>query len=354
MSITSIIEKYDQTQHIDTKDVIEILRCSPADEPSLYIEADKIRAQHMGNEIYLRGIVEFSNYCRKNCYYCGIQRTNSSVHRYRMTPEEIVAACKKIEAAGQTTVVLQSGEDPYYSTELFGAILAEIKKHTSLAITVSVGERDEATYAYWKEKGMDRYLLRFETSDEKLFKYCHPDDTLSVRLSCIHTLQKLGVQTGSGFLIGLPGETYEQLAADILFCTHLDLDMIGIGPFIPHGETPFGSTQNPFPKEVYFKTVALLRLLNKDAHIPSTTAFDAIDPQGRNLLLERGCNVFMPNATPKQYRKDYLLYPGKPCVDESADDCSSCVKLRVLGLGRTIGTGPGHSVKKSKIAEDTK
>lgn len=343
MGISAILEKISKSEPLVLQDVIHLLKTS--DTTTLYAAADKIRKRYMGDAIYLRGIIEFSNHCKKNCYYCGIQRTNTDVTRYRIPDEEIIETCKHIEKRGQTTVVLQSGEDAFYTKEKLGTLIAAIRKETNLAITISVGERDEETYRYWKEMGMDRYLLRFETSDKELFAQCHPDDNLKIRLACLTTLQRIGVQTGSGILIGLPNETYEQLANDILFCTNLTLDMIGVGPFIPHERTPFANTHNPFDKEVYFKVIAILRLLNPDAHIPSTTAFDAIDPNGRNLLLQRGANVFMPNATPKKYRKDYLLYPGKPCVDESADDCSQCVAARILSIGRKIGEGPGHSIK---------
>ena len=289
--------------------------------------------------------MEFSNFCVKNCYYCGIYSSNKKVKRYRIPDEEILDVCRDMEKSGQTTVVLQSGEDPFYTKERMGELIEAIKSETSLAVTLSVGERDRETYGYWKDKGMDRYLLRFETSNETLFKACHPDADLARRLTCLKDLKELGVQTGSGFLIGLPDETIRQLARDILFCSELELDMIGVGPFIPHGDTRFNSLPNAFGKDVFFKTVAILRLLNKKAHIPATTAFDAIDPEGRNLLLSRGCNVFMPNSTPKKYREHYLLYPGKPCVDESAEDCSACVLGRISALGRKIGKGPGHSIR---------
>lgn len=309
----------------------------------LYEQADAVRARYMGNAVYLRGIVEFSNYCRKNCAYCGIRAGNRTVTRYRLDQQEIIDTCKRIEKAGQTTVVLQSGEDVFFTANILADLIKRIKQETRLAITLSVGERDEATYALWKAAGMDRFLLRFETSDRKLFSELHPDDDFDERIACLRTLQKLGVQTGSGFLIGLPYETLEQLAEDILFCTQLNLDMIGCGPFIVHPKTPLKNFKNPFDPEVFFKTIAILRLLNPKAHIPATTAFDAIDPNGRNRLLTAGANVFMPNATPSQYRKHYLLYPNKPCVDETPGDCAACVIMRIQALGREIGKGPGHS-----------
>jgi biotin synthase len=348
MSIELIIEKTLRDQKLTVPEVCTLLRAPKKETDTIFTAANKCRAQYMGNDIFLRGIIEFSNYCLKSCNYCGIQRVNKNVPRYRIPDDEILKTCHSMKKAGQTTVVLQSGEDYYYTKERLGSLLERIKNETDLAITLSVGERDKETYAYWKEKGMDRYLLRFETSNRELFKVSHPDDDFDARLACLHSLQELNVQTGSGFLIGLPDETYEDLARDILFCTHQHFDMIGVGPFIPHKETLFGASKNPFPIDVYFKVVSILRLLNKDAHIPSTTAFDAIDPNGRNLLLERGANVFMPNATPQKYRKDYQLYPGKPCVDESGEECAECVTLRVKALGRSIGTGPGHSIRKKK------
>ena len=319
------------------------LQCSETEEAVLYELADQKRKESVGDAIYLRGIIEFSNYCTEDCFYCGIRASNEHPHRYRISTEEIIAVCKTMEPSGQSTVVLQSGEDPYYSKEVMGEILAKIKQETTLAITVSAGERDKDTYTYWKEKGMDRYLLRFETSDPKLYADCHPEGSLEKRLHCLSTLQEIGVQAGSGFLIGLPGETYEKLASDLLFCTGYTLDMIGVGPYIAHPDTPFKDKPNPFPQAVFFKVIALLRLLNPRAHIPATTAFDAIHPNGRNLCLLRGANVFMPNATPQKYRADYQLYPGKPCIDESGDDCARCVVNRLKRLGREIGTGPGHS-----------
>ncbi|MFC1595850.1 [FeFe] hydrogenase H-cluster radical SAM maturase HydE [Candidatus Margulisiibacteriota bacterium] len=330
----------------DIEEVLRMLSCEGAELKDLYYKADRVRQDNCGDEIFLRGIIEFSNYCRKDCSYCGIRKSNQALHRYRIPEAEIVTACQQIAQREHGTVVLQSGEDLYYTKERLGSLIRQIKQESGLAITVSAGERDLDTYAYWQEQGMDRYLLRFETSNQKLFTNCHPDDDFNQRITCLKNLQQLGVQTGSGFLIGLPGETLQELAMDILFCTGLKLAMIGVGPFIPNPGTPLGELTNPFEKEVYFKTVAILRLLNPQAHIPSTTAFDAIQPNGRNLLLQRGANVFMPNATPQQYRKDYLLYPGKPCTDESSEDCAACVMLRIKKLGRQIGKGPGHSLLK--------
>jgi len=329
-------------------EVLTLLEAETEDLSALYKKADMVRKENMGDNVYLRGIIEISNYCKKSCNYCGIRSKIKDINRYRMPTAEILQACKDLEKNGMTTVVIQAGEDDKLSKEYIGGLLQQIKKETKLAITLSLGEQNEETLLHWKKLGMDRYLIRYESSDPLLFKKAHPDDDLTIRLECIKTMQKLGIQTGSGFLIGIPGQTLEGLAKEIIFCTKLDLDMIGIGPFIPHPDTPFGNIANPFEKEIFFKVIAILRLLNPKAHIPSTTAFDAIQPNGRNLLLQRGANVFMPNATPQKYRKMYQLYPNKPCVDESGDDCAKCVQGRIISIGRKIGTDQGHSIKEKK------
>ena len=246
--------------------------------------------------------------------------------------------------------MLQSGEaDSPAENRRLGEVIARIKRETSLAVTISAGNRSREVYAHWRDCGMDRYLLRFETSDPALFARLHPDCTLAERVGCLNALRDLGVQVGSGFMIGVPGETLDLLADNILFCRDLDLDMIGIGPFIAHPDTPLAGQQNAYgaDREMFFVAVATLRIVNPDAHIPATTAFDAIWPhEGRDLALQRGANVFMPNVTPARFRKDYLLYPDKPCVDEADDQCSGCAAARIWSIGRQIGRGPGHSIKR--------
>jgi len=315
----------------------------------LYSTADRIRKHYMGDEVYIRGIVEFSNICSNNCLYCGIRASNSKVKRYKMEMDEILSIAKKMEKSHQTTIVLQSGEVKGRYDEEIGELVKRIKKETSLVVTLSAGNRPYETYKYWKECGMDRYFLRFETSDRALFSRLHPDSSFDERIECLMNLKSLGVQTGSGFMIGLPGETIETLAENILLCRELDLDMIGIGPFIPHPDTPLGNEKNAYEddKEMFFKAVAVLRIFNPDSHIPATTAFDAGFPgKGRNLVLQRGANIFMPNNTPKKYREEYLLYPGKPGVDETPEESLDSAIKRILSIKRTVGSGPGHSIKK--------
>jgi biotin synthase len=316
----------------------------------LYARADAVRQRHMGDDIFLRGIVEFSNVCANDCIYCGIRASNKGVRRYRIEDDEILAVAHRMQGWQQTTIVLQSGEVAADKEDArIEALIARIKAETSLAVTVSAGNRRREVYARWRAAGMDRYLLRFETSDPALFSWLHPDCSLEERLGCLRDLRSLGVQVGSGFMIGVPGETLDILADNILLCRTLDLDMIGIGPFIAHPDTPLGGKPNAYASDtsMLFAAVSALRIVNPRAHIPATTAFDAIFPDktGRDLVLQRGANVFMPNATPGRFRKNYMLYPDKPCVDEDDTQCSGCAAARVWSIGRMIGQGPGHSIK---------
>jgi biotin synthase len=332
----------------DLDGALRLLRTPPAGRDALYVAADQLRAARMGAEVHIRGIIEYSNHCANDCLYCGIRRANAKVRRYRLDDNEILALARRMPAWRQGTVVLQAGEtaSPEHDRWL-GGIVRRIKSETTLAVTLSVGNRPRNTYAYWRDCGMDRYLLRFECSDPALFALLHPACTLEERLTCLRDLRALGVQVGSGFMIGLPGENDETLAANILLCRELDLDMIGIGPYIPHPDTPLAGQTNRFAADpdMFFVALAALRLFNPRAHIPATTAFDAIFPgSGRDLALRRGANVFMPNNSPGRVRRDYLLYPGKPCVDEESGQCAACVLARLNAIGRRVASGPGHAM----------
>lgn len=332
-------------------DLLPLLHAVGDELAALYARADAVRREHCGDAVPIRTIIEFSNVCANDCLYCGLRTSNPVPTRYRMTPDEIVASAKLVAASGTAgTIVLQSGETPGTGDDEIVGILRRIQAEVpGLAITLSVGNRPRETYARWKTAGMDRYLLRFETSNPDLFARLHPDCTLAERLQCLRDLKSLGVQTGGGFMIGLPGETVEILADNILLCREFDFDMIGIGPYIPNPETPLGNQPNVYADDpdMFFRALAVLRLVNPDAHIPATTAFDALFPHGRDLGLQRGANVFMPNATPGRFRKDYQLYPGKPCIDEDATDCAQCVQARLRALGRPVAQGPGHSLKQN-------
>jgi biotin synthase len=343
--VGNIIQRLQRGGQASEAEIEALLRCGGDDLAALYAAADRVRQEQMGDEVFLRGIIEFSNYCRRSCAYCGIRGPNRTVTRYRMTAEEIVVTAVQAEKLGNTTVVLQSGEDPWFTRERLCALLRAIKGACGVAITLSIGERPLEELIEFKRAGCDRYLLRFETSDRALFGAMHPDDDYDERIQCLRDLRTAGIQVGSGFMIGLPGGTLRTIARDVLFATGLDLDMIGCGPYLSHPETPLAGKPLLEDTDVYFKTIAILRLLNPKAHIPATTAFDALMEGGRDTVLTRGANVFMPNVTPRKYRVLYQLYPNKPCVDEDSGQCARCVVGRVARLGRRIGQGRGDSRK---------
>ena len=311
---------------------------------SLFQEADRVRKAYMGDEVHIRGIIEFSNHCRKDCLYCGLRKSNDQLVRYRMSLEEIYQAAQETSRLDFRTVVLQSGEDPAYSMEDLCTLVKRMKEELNLAVTLCIGERTFEEYKRLKDAGADRYLLKFETSNPALFKRLKPDSTYAERLRCLEWLRELGYQVGSGNIVGLPGQTSESLAEDILLFNALDLDMIGIGPFIPHPNTPLTGTA-PGGLEGTLKVVALTRLVTRNTHLPATTAVGTIDPAGRQKALQCGANVIMPNATPTKYRQHYQIYPNKICLDESPRNCRFCIEGIVHSLGREIGFGFGHALK---------
>ncbi len=325
--------------------ILALLRAQAAERDALYAAADGLRGEIFGQAVHLRGIIEFSNQCSNDCGYCGIRRSNRDLPRYRMATEEIVAQAANAKTWGCSTVVLQSGEDPWFTGDRLADLVQRVRATGIGAVTLSVGVRSLAELRQLKAAGCDRYLLRFETSNRALFRRIHPDESFARRVQCLHDLRAAGIQVGSGFMIGLPGTPLLTLARDILFATSLDLDMIGCGPFMAHPGTPLGGTPLLADREIYFKTIAVLRLLNPRAHIPATTAFDALTPDGRNRVLQVGGNVFMPNVTPAKYRRLYQLYPNKPCVDEEGNACALCAHRRLKGLGRMVAIGPGHSLR---------
>ncbi|HOQ04795.1 MAG TPA: [FeFe] hydrogenase H-cluster radical SAM maturase HydE [Anaerohalosphaeraceae bacterium] len=339
-----------------TKSEIEfwLRQTDPAELEKLWQAADRVRREHVGDAVHLRGLLEISNYCRRSCAYCGLSRHNRSLARYRMTAEEILDAARQIAAFGYGTVVLQAGEDDGIEAAWLADIIRTIKQTTPLAVTLSLGERSLDELRLWRQAGADRYLLRFETSDPELFRLIHPPvggQTLS-RIDILRQLRSLGYEVGSGVMVGIPGQTYRSLAEDIDLFRQLDLDMIGVGPYIPHPHTPLGkgrirpsvspAEQVPNTEEMTYKVIALTRLVCPEANIPSTTALATINREsGRELGLQRGANIVMPNCTPPHYRQLYEIYPGKACISETAQACQSCLAQRIRSIGRTIGTGPG-------------
>jgi biotin synthase len=319
----------------------------------LWRQADAIRRQFVGDSVHLRGLIEISNHCVRGCRYCGLNAANDSLVRYRMTADEILTCAHRAVEFGYGTVVLQAGEDPGIETDWLADIVRRIKQLTPLAVTLSLGERPVEDLICWRKSGADRYLLRFETSDVQLYGMIHPSSPgRPDRMELLEELRRLGYEVGSGVMVGIPGQRLHSLAEDIALFGRLDLDMIGIGPFIPNPHTPLGSgelappidpaEQVPNTDLMTCKAVALTRLVCPQSNIPSTTALATINPDsGRELGLTRGANIVMPNLTPLQYRTLYEIYPGKACINETADACNACLRTRIESVGRTVGSGPG-------------
>jgi biotin synthase len=318
----------------------------------LFAAADRVRRERVGDEVHLRALVEFSNHCWRNCAYCGLRRDHRELSRYRMSPDEIVETAQTAAELGYGTLVLQSGEDLYYTADVLGEIVRTIKGRHEVAITLSVGERSEAEYRRLKRAGADRFLLRIETSSPELYRELHPDLDWQARRECLRALRRLGYQVGSGVMLGLPGQSLEMLGDDLLFLQSLDLDMIGVGPFLPHPATPLAGEEGGM-LEVSLRFVACLRLLCPEALIPATTALGALHPEGRQRALQVGANVLMPNCTPTEYREQYQLYPGKICTGEAAAECRRCVEAMIAGLGRRVAQGPGHSLRSQRVGAST-
>jgi biotin synthase len=314
---------------------------------NLYREADEVRKKYVGDAIHLRGLIEFSNYCKRDCQYCGLRHSNKKAVRFRMPLPEILDTAILSRNLGIRTVVLQSGEDSAYSIEDLCLLVRNIK-NLDLAITVSIGERSYEDYKRLRDAGADRSLIRFETSDPALFARLKPDSEYAQRFQCLEWLKELGYQVGSGIMVGLPGQSMSSIADDILKFKELDLDMIGIGPFIAHPDTPLrGCVGGTI--DLLLHTTALTRIVTMNTHMPATTATGTIDATGRQKALQCGANVIMPNMTPAAYREHYLIYPGKICISEAPGKCSFCVERMAGELGRTIGLDAGHSLKVHSI-----
>lgn len=333
-----IIEKAKSTHNLTKEAIVELLK---NDNETLFKAADEVRKEFVGDEVHLRALLEFSNICRCNCYYCGLRGENKLAERYRLTKEEIIDLARKAVLYGYRTIVMQSGEDLFFTADYLAEILREIKKLTPTpAITLSIGERTYEEYKILKEAGADRFLLRIETTDRELYKKLHPNMDFDNRVRCLKDLKKLGYEVGTGSLIGLPDQTLESIADDILFFKEIGADMIGVGPFIPHKETPLKDAKGG-TFELARKVMAIIRLLMPDINIPATTAMETLNPNGRLIALQSGANVVMPNATEGDYRRKYEIYPGKICVNDSPAQCRGCITSKIEAIGRTISKEQG-------------
>ncbi|MCI5699188.1 MAG: [FeFe] hydrogenase H-cluster radical SAM maturase HydE [Lachnospiraceae bacterium] len=300
----------------------------------LFRTARNVAQEVFGNRIYKRGLIEFSSYCKNDCYYCGIRRSNQSADRYRLTKDQILSCCESGYRLGFRTFVLQGGEDPYYSDERMLPIVSEIReKYPDCAITLSLGERSYESYKRLFEAGANRYLLRHEAADPNLYRKLHPEKmSLENREECLWNLKDIGYQVGTGFMVGVPGQTEEALQEDIAFIRKLCPEMIGIGPYINHKDTPLAGEKNGTLEQT-LKLLAIFRIMFPHALIPATTALGTIHPRGREMGIMAGANVVMPNLSPVDVRKKYLLYDNKICTGEEAAECQHCLQRRMESIG---------------------
>lgn len=314
---------------------------------ALFKLADQVRKRYLGEEVHLRGIIEFSNYCVKNCLFCGLRRNNRELPRYRMKLGEIIESARKAFGLGCKTIVLQSGEDEYFTAKILAELVYLIKKNMDVVVTLSVGDRPREDYELMREAGADRYLLKHETCDSVLFARLKPGASLAGRVEELRWLGKLGFQVGSGNMVGLPGQTVETLAGDIVLMRELKVEMAGIGPFISNSRTPLGSYPGG-TLELTLKTLAAARLALPLVHLPATTAVRTIHPLGRERALRGGANVIMPNMTPPAYRTNYLLYPGKTGLANTPEESFAGAVKAVADAGCKVATGYGHALAYAK------
>jgi biotin synthase len=343
-------------------DIIYLLNTKDEEKNILFQKSAEIKEKQVGNIVYYRGLIEFSNICGKNCNYCGIRSGNDNLERYSLSDEQILEAVKFAFENKYASVVLQSGE---LATAAFidriEKLLLKIKivSNNKLGITLSLGEQTEETYLRWKEAGAHRYLLRIESSNPELYRKIHPDDgnhNFETRMNCLKFLRNAKYQVGTGVMIGLPFQTLSDLADDLIFMQKFDIDMCGMGPYIEHPDTPMFQYRHllePGEKrlEIALKMIAILRIMMKDINIAAATALQAIDPMGREKAIKVGANILMPNITPGKYRNNYKLYDNKPCVDDEPEDCTQCLETRVAMTGNKIGYGEWGDSKHFKKKE---
>lgn len=338
----SLIDKLDENQFLSFDEYLMLIKNRDKCADYLFKKASAVREKVYGKDIYIRGLIEFTNYCRNNCLYCGIRRENKNAQRYRLSEEEIITCADYGYKLGFRTFVLQGGEDLYYTDEMLCDIVKCIKEnYPDCAVTLSLGERSLESYRALRLAGADRYLLRHETSDKEHYEKLHPSEmSYENRISCLENLKALGYQAGAGFMVGSPYQTDENLAEELLFLKRLNPHMVGIGPFIPHKDTPFKDSKSGTAEKTLFM-LGLIRLTLPNVLLPATTALGTIDPLGREKGIKAGANVVMPNLSPIGVRKKYMLYDNKICTGDEAAQCIECLKKRIEGVGCRIVTARG-------------
>ena len=342
-----LIDKLYETQSLDFSEYRNLIsnRSSELSE-YLFSLSREVRERYYGKKVYIRGLIEYTNYCKNDCLYCGIRRSSRNVSRYRLDKADILSCCKEGYELGFRTFVLQGGEDPYFTDERMCEIISEIKSgYPVCALTLSIGEKSRESYKAFFDAGADRYLLRHETADSTHYGRLHPPElSLENRKRCLYDLKEIGYQVGTGFMVGSPYQTAENLAEDMMFIKELKPSMVGIGPFISHKDTPFADMESGTLELTLFM-LGLIRLTLPYALIPSTTALGTIATNGRELGLRAGANVIMPNLSPVEVRKKYMLYDNKICTGEESAQCIECLKNRVSSVGYEIVTDRGDAVK---------
>ena len=342
-----MIDKFLELHTLSKSEYLELLQYWENEEvvKRLRTEAVSFRKQYYGDKVFTRGLIEFTNYCKNNCYYCGIRNGNRHVDRYRLTEDEILECCQTGYELGYHTFVLQGGEDPYYHDERMEHIIRAVKNQfPDCALTLSLGEKSYESYRRFREAGADRYLLRHETADETLYRSLHPSSmSLKARKQCLFDLKELGYQVGAGFRVGAPGQTLEHLAEDLVFLQELQPQMIGIGPFVPHHDTIYAE-EKAGSVELTLFLLSVIRIMFPKVLLPATTALGTMDPRGREKGLAAGANVVMPNLSPVKNRKLYELYDNKICTGEEAAECRGCLGRRVASAGYRLVEDRGDAL----------
>lgn len=346
-----LVEKLYQNGNLSDEELLILINSDDEQTSELLKKyADEVRQRVYGKKVFLRGLIEISSYCKNDCLYCGIRCSNKNAQRYRLSHEDIMSCCENGYELGFRTFVLQGGEDAFFSDDILVPIIRDIKaKYPDCAITLSLGERSFESFKNLRDAGADRYLLRHEAASPELYSKLHPGKmSLENRMNCLFMLRELGYQVGAGFMVGAPYQTSQNLIEDLRFLQKLQPQMIGIGPFVPHHDTPFAACKGG-TLELTLKLLGIIRLMFPDVLLPATTALGTISPIGRELGLQTGCNVVMPNLSPVKVRKKYDLYDNKICTGEEAAECRECLERRIISAGYIISGERGDHISKIKI-----
>lgn len=346
-TLKQLVDKLEKSRILSSEEFVCLLQSyeDKGLQEYLFEKARNIRHHYYGNDIYIRGLIEFTNYCKNDCYYCGIRKSNPNINRYRLSKEEILSCCASGYELGFRTFVLQGGEDGYYTDNRMVDIIHSIKKqHPDCAITLSIGERSKESYQRFFDAGAERYLLRHETYNQEHYRFLHPESlSPKHRQDCLFYLKDIGYQVGTGFMVGSPGQTFSHLAEDLLFLKELNPQMVGIGPFIPHHDTKFRD-EPAGSLELTLFLLGIIRLMLPKVLLPATTALGTIHPMGRERGIQAGANVVMPNLSPVGVRKDYSLYDNKICTGDEAAECRMCLQRRMESIGYQVVVSRGDSL----------